>query len=68
MDEIIKNNDKFETIRVIMELLCKELGVSKEAQLDEIGGALANVWKKYYNSMEDWRKLTKQGQKQDIRQ
>lgn len=60
MDEIIKNNDKFETIRVIMELLCKELGVSKEAQLDEIGGALANVWKKYYDSMEDWRNIAKQ--------
>lgn len=68
MDEIIKNNDKFETIRVIMEILCKELGISKESQFPTIAGAVQGVVERYYKSMEDWKNLRKQGQKQDIRQ
>lgn len=58
MDEILKNNDKFETIKVLMEILCKELGISKESHLPEIGRALNEVADKYYKSMEEFKKLT----------
>ena len=57
MDEIIKNNDKFETIRVIMEILCKELEISKESQFPTIAGAVQGVVERYYKSMEDWKNL-----------
>ena len=60
MDEIIKNNDKFETIRVIMEILCKELGISKESQFPTIAGAVQGVVERYYKSMEDWKNLRNQ--------
>lgn len=68
MDEILKNNDKFETIKVLMEILCKELGISKESQLPEIGRALNDVADKYYKSMEDFKKLTKKSLNNDFRQ
>lgn len=60
MDEIIKNNDKFETIRVIMEILCKELEISKESQFPKIAGAVQGVVERYYKSMEDWKNLRNQ--------
>jgi len=68
IDEIIKNNDKFETIRVIMEILCEKLEISKESQFGEIHKALLRVTQAYYKSMEDWRNISKMGKKDDIRQ
>ena len=59
MDEIIRNNDKFETIRVLMEILCKELGISMESGIQAIAGKLKEVSENYYKSMEEWRELNK---------
>lgn len=61
MDEIIRNNDKFETIRVLMEILCKELGISVESGINAIAGKLKEVSENYYKSMEEWRELNKKG-------
>lgn len=58
MDEIIRNNDKFETVKVIMEILCKELGIPKDSQLDVVGRELNKVWEAYWKSIQDWRELT----------
>jgi len=68
MDEIIRNNDKFETIRVLMEILCKELGISVESGIQAIAGKLKEVSENYYKSMEEWRELNKNGKKETIRQ
>jgi len=68
MDEILKNNDKFETVKVIMEILCKELGIPKDSQLDVVGRELNKVWEAYWKSMKDWRELTKKPVNNDIRQ
>ena len=59
MDDIIRNNDKFETIRVLMEILCKELGISMESGIQAIAGKLKEVSENYYKSMEEWRELNK---------
>jgi len=63
MDEIIRNNDKFETIRVLMEILCKELGISIESGIQVIAAKLKEVSENYYKSMEEWRELNKNGKK-----
>jgi len=68
MDEILKNNDKFETIKVLMEILCKELGISIESDMNAIVMALKGVHERYYKSMEDFRNLSKIRSKDDIRQ
>jgi len=68
MDEIIRNNDKFETIRVLMEILCKELGISVESGIQAIAAKLKEVSENYYKSMEEWRELNKNGKKETIRQ
>jgi len=68
IDTIIQNNDKFETIKVIMEILCKELEIPKESQFPVIAKALNGVWEQYWKSMEEWKNLVKQGRKDDIRQ
>ena len=68
MDEIIRNNDKFETIRVLMEILCKELGISVESGIQAIAAKLKEVSENYYKSMEEWRELNKNSKKEAIRQ
>lgn len=68
IDTIIENNDKFETVKVIMEILCKELEIPKDSQFPVIAKALNGVWEQYWKSMEEWRNLVKQGKKDDIRQ
>jgi len=68
MDEIIRNNDKFETIRVLMEILCKELGITVESGIQAIAAKLKEVSENYYKSMEEWRELNKNGKKETIRQ
>jgi len=68
IDEIIQNNDKFETVKVIMEILCKELEIPKDSQFPVIAKALNGVWEQYWKSMEEWRNLVKMGKKDDIRQ
>lgn len=68
MDEIIRNNDKFETISVLISVLCRELGIQVTNQPGVIGHAIKKVYDDYYKSMEDWKNLTKQGLKHDIRQ
>jgi len=68
IDTIIQNNDKFETIKVLMEILCKELEIPKDSQFPVIAKALNGVWEKYWKSMEEWRNLVKMGKKDDIRQ
>jgi len=68
MEEILKNNDKFETIKVLMELICKELGLPISADLDSIVRGLHRVTENYYKSMEEWKKMTKKPENIDIRQ
>lgn len=59
MEEIIKNNDKFETVRVIMNILVKELGLPESASMEQIVYELNKVSERYYASMEEWKKMTK---------
>jgi len=61
IDEIIKNNDKFETIKVLMEILCKELDIPKDSQIPVIAKALNGVFERYMKSIEDWKNLVKMG-------
>ncbi|AXH74806.1 MAG: hypothetical protein [Microviridae sp.] len=61
IDTIIQNNDKFETVKVIMEILCKELEIPKDSQFPVIAKALNGVWEQYWKSMEEWRNLVKMG-------
>lgn len=59
MEQIIQNNDKFETIRVIMNILIKELGLPETASIEQIVRELNKVSERYYASMEEWKKMTK---------
>jgi len=68
MDTILKNNDKFETIKILMEILCKELEIPKDSQIPVIAKALNRVWEAYWKSMEEWKNLVKTSKKDDIRQ
>lgn len=62
MDTIIERNDKFETVKVIMELLCKELGISVESGYQEILDGLRRVTMDYYAAMDEFKILRNTGQ------
>lgn len=59
MDDILKKNDKFETIKVIMTILCKELGIEDSTQPGAIGQAVKKVYEDYYKAMEEFKKIKK---------
>lgn len=67
MDEILKNNDKFETIKVLMEILCKELEISIDSDMNTIAMNLHRVHTDYYRSMAEYKELMKFGINRDIR-
>lgn len=65
MDNIIAKNDKFETINVLLIILCKELGISTESQPKEVLMAIGKVYEEYYKAMDDFRKLKNGNQGRD---
>jgi len=68
IDTIIKNNDKFDEVNVIMKILCRSLEINENSDGRAIAEALKRVSEAYYRSMEEWRELNKNGQKTSIRQ
>lgn len=62
MDDILKKNDKFETIRVLMEILCKELEISVESKPKDIFEAIHKVSVDYYKAMDDFKELRNSNQ------
>lgn len=59
MDDILKKNDKFETVKVLLEILCKELDISVESAPNAIFEAINKVTREYYKAMEEFRNLRK---------
>jgi len=68
LDTIIKNNDKFDEVNVIMKILCRSLEIDENSDGRAIAEGLKRVSEAYYKSMEEWRELNKKGQKTSIRQ
>lgn len=57
MDEILVKNKKFEVVNILLELLCKEMGISPESQPKAVLMEIGKVFEEYYKAMEDFRKL-----------
>jgi len=74
MDEIIRNYDKFESVKVIMGILCRELGIPEDSKGTQIAEALHKVTTNYHRSIAEWRmlqqglNLSKKPVNNDIRQ
>jgi len=56
MEEIIQNNATFETIRVLMDILVKELGLPKTADMRQIVEKIAKTTDKYHKAVSDYKK------------
>lgn len=59
MEQILKRNDKFETVKVLMEILCKELEITTTATAAEIMEKLHQISIDYYQAMDDWKNMRK---------
>lgn len=59
MDSIIKRNDKYETVKVLIMILCQELGLDKrEADWDKIGTEVARIFNSYNAACKEFSELT----------